>query len=64
MNASNVGRELKGLRMGMQGVGADEGVLICESVQTGVEIPSWCRVKEAWRWGLDVFDMIRGKTQL
>jgi len=50
--------------MGMQGVGVEEGVLICESVQSGVEIPSWCRVKEAWRWGLDVFDMIRGKTQL
>lgn len=49
--------------MGMQGVGAEDGVLICESVQSGVEMPSWCRVKEAWRWGLDVFDMIRGKTQ-
>ena len=58
VTVTNVQRELKGLKAGMQAVGAEKGVLVCESVQNGVDLPSWCRVNEAWRWGLDVSDLL------
>lgn len=48
-----IGRELKGLAAGRQMLGEVDGLILSESVERGLDIPSWIRVTGLQEWLLE-----------